>query len=260
MFHHIKNTSLKNTTRAAAAAAAVLALGFGAQADHHARGEQAMPERPAAEIARDAGRKPDQVLEFLGVEPGMMIWDHASSTGYYTAVFSEAVGPKGKVYAQNRPQSWERLMDALAPRYEAMGNVVPYIGQISEFDGGSGKFDMVFTGLIYHHMHYNENTGDGTPDASKVFFAKAMDMLKPGGMYVIIEHQAPDGTPRAQSAAWHRASLQNAIDDLTDAGFEYDGNSDIHANPDDPQNIHFRELESGRDSSQRFIAVFRKPG
>lgn len=250
---------LKNTSKTLTAIAAVVALSFTAQADHHKKGEMAKADRPAAEVARDAGRKPDQVLAYLGVKPGMTIWDHASSSGYYTAIFSKAVGPEGKVYAQNRPGGWERLKDALEPRYKAMGNVTPYIGQISEFEDGAGEFDMVFTGLIYHHMHYSENTGDGTPDASKVFYAKAMEMLKPGGMYVIIEHQAPDGTPRAQSAAWHRASLQNAIDDLTAAGFEYVGNSDVLANPDDPQNIHFRELTSGRDSSQRFVAKFRKP-
>lgn len=252
-------TYLKIRTTALLAGVTMVAGSFTASADLHAKDKEAMPDRPAAEIARDAGRKPDQVLAYLDVKPGMKIWDHASSTGYYAAIFSEAVGPEGKVYAQNRPGGWERLKDALAPRYEAMGNVEPFIGQIREFEGENGTFDMVFTGLIYHHMHYSENTGDGTPDASKQFFAKSMQMLKPGGMYVIIEHQAPDGTPREQSAGWHRASLQNAIDDLTAAGFELVGTSDILANPDDPQTVHFRELPTGRDSSQRFIAKFRKP-
>ncbi len=254
MIHHLKTGS-----KTFAAIAAAMTLGFAAQANQNAEGETAMPDRPAAEIARDAGRKPKQVLAYLDVRPGMKIWDHASSTGYYAAIFSDAVGPEGMVYAQNRPAGWERLKDGLAPRYEAMGNVTPFIGQISEFEGEDGTFDMVFTGLIYHHMHYNENTGNDTPDASKAFFAKALELLKPGGTYVIIEHQAPDGTPRAQSAAWHRATLANAINDLTSAGFEFVGTSDILANPDDPQNAHFRELSSGRDSSQRFIVKFRKP-
>lgn len=250
---------LKTKTTTLIAGAAVLAASATVSADHHANSEQTMPERPAAQIARDAGRKPEQVLAYLDVKPGMKIWDHASSTGYYATIFSEAVGPTGKVYAQNRPAGWERLKDALAPRYEAMGNVEPFIGQIREFEGEDGTFDMVFTGLIYHHMHYTENSGEATPEPSKQFFAKAMQMLKPGGMYVIIEHQAPDGTPRAQSAGWHRASLQNAIDDLTAAGFELVGTSDVLANPNDPQNVHFRELPTGRDTSQRFIAKFRKP-
>lgn len=255
MTHPIKQNAV-----ALLAAAMVLALGSNAAADGHGNASQAMPDRPAAEIARDAGRKPAQVLEYLGIENGMKIWDHASATGYYAAIFSEAVGPTGKVYAQNRPRTWERLGDALGPRYETMGNVEPFIGQIREFEGEDGTFDMVFTGLIYHHMHFDDNAGEATPEASKQFFAKSMQMLKPGGLYVIIDHQAPDGTPRAQSAEWHRASLQNAIDDLTDAGFQHVGSSDILANPNDPQTVHFRELPTGRDTSQRFIAKFRKPG
>lgn len=255
MIHH-----LKSTTTALLAGAALVGLSFTSLADHHAAGEKMKHERPAGDVARDAGRKPDQVLKFLGVKPGMKVWDHASSTGYYTAVLSNAVGKKGKVYAQNRPASWERLKDALAPRYEKLGNVEAFAGNITDFDGSAGDFDMVFTALIYHHMHYSEASGDGTPDNSKAFYAKAMEMLKPGGMYVIIEHQAPDGTARADSAGWHRASLENAITDLTAAGFEYVGSSDVLANPDDPQNIPFRELTTGRDSSQRFVAKFRKPG
>ncbi len=250
---------LKTTATALLASAAVLTMSFSSFADHHEAGEKMKQERPAGDIARDAGRKPSQVIEFLGVKPGMKVWDHASSTGYYTAVLSEAVGRNGMVYAQNRPASWERLKDALGPRYEKLGNVDPFAGNITDFEGGDGEFDMVFTALIYHHMHYSEASGDGTPDTSKTFYAKAMEMLKPGGMYVIIEHQAPDGTSREDSAGWHRASLANAITDLTAAGFEYVGSSDVLANPDDPQNIPFRELTSGRDSSQRYVAKFRKP-
>ena len=254
MIHH-----LKFITKALLAGAAVLSLSFASMADHHAAGEKMKHERPAGDIARDAGRKPDQVLDFLEVKKGMKVWDHASSTGYYTAVLSQAVGKGGMIYAQNRPASWERLKDALALRYEKLGNVDPFAGNITDFEGGDGEFDMVFTALIYHHMHYSEASGDGTPDASKTFYAKAMEMLKPGGMYVIIEHQAPDGTARADSAGWHRASLENAISDLTTAGFEYVGSSNVLANADDPQNIPFRELTSGRDTSQRFVAKFRKP-
>lgn len=250
---------LKTTTAALLAGVAVIGLSFTSLADHHGAGEKMKQERPAGDIARDAGRKPDQVLKFLGVKHGMKVWDHASSTGYYTAVLSEAVGKSGMVYAQNRPASWERLKDALGPRYEKLGNVDAFTGNISEYAGAAGEFDMVFTALIYHHMHYSEASGDSAPDASKDFYAKAMEMLKPGGMYVIIEHQAPDGTARADSAGWHRASLENAITDLTAAGFEYVGSSDVLANPDDPQNIPFRELTSGRDTSQRFVAKFRKP-
>lgn len=253
----------RNIKKAVLLGAACLSMCMGtslnAFADGHISTIISKLDRPEAEVARDAGRKPADVIEYLGVKPGMTIWDQASSSGYYSVLFAAVVGQDGKVYAQNSARGWERSKETLEPRYKAIPNIEPYVGKITEFTGPDGSIDILFTGLIYHHMHYSENSGESAPDASKEFYKKAMAMLKPGGTYVIIEHQAPDGTPRAESAAWHRASLQNAIDDLTAAGFEYAGNSDVLANPNDPQNIHFRELSSGRDTSQRIVAKFRKP-
>lgn len=241
------------------AGAACVAITASALADGHVAKIIAGLDRPDAEVKRDAGRKPAEVIEFIGIKPGMAVWDHASGGGYYTALFSAVVGPEGKVYAQNNPNFWERLKETTAPRHEAMGNVNTYVGRITDFNGPDESLDVIFVGLIYHHLHFSEATGDATPENSKTYYAQVMKMLKPGGIIAFTEHQAPDGTPREQSAAWHRASLQNAIDDLTAAGFEYAGSSDVLANPNDPQNIPFRELKSGRDTSQRFVAKFRKP-
>lgn len=230
-----------------------------AMASSASESQNAEDMRTAAEIARDQGRKPQEVMAYLDIQPGMKIWDHASATGYYSTLFSEAVGPTGKVYAQISERGWDRLQDALRPRYEMLGNVEPAISLLRDVEGEDGTFDMVFLGLIYHHIHYDENAGNERPERAAVFFNKAFSILKPGGTLVVIDHQAPDGTRRENSAEWHRATLQNAIDDVTASGFELAGTSDILANPDDPQNIHFRELPTGRDSSQRFIAKFRKP-
>ena len=57
--------------------------------------------RSTEDKARDGGRKPAEVITFLGVEPGMTVIDVIAASGYYTEVLSRAVGPLGKVYAQN---------------------------------------------------------------------------------------------------------------------------------------------------------------
>ena len=254
-------SSLKTTVVAGAACLAFTAGAFSpsALADGHVAKIISGLDRPDAEVARDAGRKPAEVIEFIGIKPGMTVWDHASGGGYYTAMFSAVVGPEGKVYAQNSENFWPRLQETTEPRHKALGNVETYVGRITDFDGPDASIDVVFVGLIYHHLHYSEASGEGLPANSKAYYAQVMKMLKPGGIIAFTEHQAPDGTPRAQSAAWHRAALKNAIDDLTAAGFEFAGSSDVLANPDDPQNIHFRDLSSGRDTSQRFLVKFRKP-
>ncbi|MDE0008899.1 MAG: hypothetical protein OXS50_11530 [Gammaproteobacteria bacterium] len=65
--------------------------------------ELAAPSRSEEDRARDAGRRPAEVIAFLGIEPGMTIMDLVASGGWYTEVLSIAVGDGGTVYAQNPP-------------------------------------------------------------------------------------------------------------------------------------------------------------
>ncbi len=55
--------------------------------------------RPDADKLRDANRKPAQTLEFLGVKPGEQVAELLPGGGYFTRIFSKAVGPSGHVYA-----------------------------------------------------------------------------------------------------------------------------------------------------------------
>ena len=62
------------------------------------------PDREVTDFIRDETRKPVEVLDFLGIKPGMAILDVYAAGGYYTFILSKAVGPNGKVYAQNTPR------------------------------------------------------------------------------------------------------------------------------------------------------------
>ena len=55
--------------------------------------------RPDADKQRDANRKPAETLEFAGVKPGEQIAELLPGGGYFTRIFSKAVGPSGHVYA-----------------------------------------------------------------------------------------------------------------------------------------------------------------
>jgi len=57
--------------------------------------------RAESDRVRDAGRHPAEVIEFLGIEPGMSVIDVIAAGGYYTEVLSLAVGSAGHVAAQN---------------------------------------------------------------------------------------------------------------------------------------------------------------
>ena len=79
------------------------------------------------------------------------------------------------------------------------------------------------------------------PESSAAIYADVRRVLKPGGVFAIIEHKAPDGTSREQSAGWHRISEDIMVADVTSAGFVLDGSAEaIHNNPeDDLQNVWF---------------------
>ena len=57
--------------------------------------------RPADEKERDGTSKPMEVLEWIGVEEGDTVLDIQSGGGYHVWIFSDAVGPEGKVYSQS---------------------------------------------------------------------------------------------------------------------------------------------------------------
>ena len=112
----------------AAAGMALIAAPAPVLADHHAGAiveAVADPARPEADVARDAARKPAEIVAFAGVEPGMKIAEIAPGGGYYTRILSKAVGPQGKVYAlmpaffANRPGGLDGI-NALAEEY---GNI-----------------------------------------------------------------------------------------------------------------------------------------
>jgi len=214
------------------------------------------PDRPAEDRRRDAGRRPHEVLAFYGVEPGMRIYEPGAGAGYYTRLLSRIVGPDGHVIAQNSERFWPRLEEQLMPLYEELGNVTAHVGDPTAADIAPGSLDGVFVALIWHHMHGDEG---GLPKSTVDFLEAAHDWLKPGGFLGIIEHEAAPGSSRAEAADWHRTPKQMTIEDVTAHGFDFAGESDALANPEDDMRNYWREALPVRDSSQRFVLKFTKP-
>lgn len=219
------------------------------------------PNRTEANRERDEDRKPGKVLSFFGVEEGMTVVDIASGGGYFTEIIAGAVGPDGHVRAQNRAgERFEQRRAALEEQFAKFGNI-----EIDATEAGSAlpyednSVDMVLLSLIIHHLHYDADTGEAMPERSAGIYADIRRVLKPGGVFAIIEHKAPDGTSREQSAGWHRISEDVMVADVTSAGFVLDGSADeIHNNPDDDeQNVWF---DTGlRGKTTRLVHRYKSP-
>lgn len=179
------------------------------------------PARSDEARARDAGRMPAQMLRFYGVSPGMTVLEVGAGGGYYTEILSAAVGPEGRVIAQNTPSDYyiKNIKATFEPLAERLGNVTAEVGDLTQVKLAPNSVDLALITLIYHHMHYNPEEGEVLPGYTKQSLANIMAALKPGGMLGVIEHAAPDGTNRADSAALHRVDEATTVADITGEGF-----------------------------------------
>ncbi|MFK7916252.1 MAG: class I SAM-dependent methyltransferase [Pseudomonadales bacterium] len=194
------------------------------------RGALADPGRSAADQARDAGRAPAAVMTFLGVGAGMTTMDLIASSGYYSEVMAAAVGPTGRVYAQN-PAQVLRFRDGAndkAMKARLGGNRLPNVVRWDrEFDNiglPPKSLDVALTALNFHDVYY------GTPDQAAGFLGVVFELLKPGGVLGIIDHVGVTG---ADNAALHRIVPADIERAARAAGFEVSARSELLANTSD---------------------------
>src|SRR6476620_11765431 len=62
------------------------------------------PDRTTADRTNDLRRKPEQMLGFIGIRPGIVALDLSAAGGYTTELLARAIGPSGTVYGQSRPR------------------------------------------------------------------------------------------------------------------------------------------------------------
>lgn len=244
------------------AVALVVSVGsYVAEAGQHTPIEQAVQNtaRPDADRERDAGRKPAQVLEFLGIEPGMNVVDLYAGGGYFTRLFSSVVGPEGHVTAHYSFRVPEERRPGIVARWQALGNTSTIFSNPEDLNLPDNSADIVLLSLIFHHWHYAPESGEAVPAKTRAALANLLRILKPGGTFSVIEHLAPDGTGREASAATHRVPAEMAKADITAAGFIFDGESDVHSgHPEDDIATYWRD-KTPRGQTNRLVQRYRKP-
>lgn len=213
------------------------------------RAALAAPARPAEDKERDAVRKPIETVQFLGLKTGQTVIDVIAAGGWFTEVLSAAVGPTGKVLAQN-PEFFVQREGFVAnekARHDRLGNVQAVHGELAA-NNVKGA-DAAITALNLHDL-YNGQNGEATA----VAFAKGVfDALKPGGVFGVIDHAGIAGQNNAQ---FHRMQVAQAKDVLTKAGFVVEAESNILANPADDHTKGVRDLAGRTD---QFLIRARRP-
>ncbi len=214
--------------------------------------------RPAADTARDADRKPAEMLEFAGVKPGQTVADFIPGGGYFTRIFSKAVGPKGKVYATiNAPPPGAPApanpppVRAIAADTANYGNVEVVQQPLTEFKLPT-QVDVLWSSQNYHDV-YVRNPENGRKATKAIY-----DNVKPGGVFVVLDHAAAPGAAPDPQDRLHRIDQALVRKEVEAVGFKFEGESKLLRNPADD---HTKAVfdPSIRGHTDQFIMKFRKP-
>ncbi len=219
-------------------------------------GAASADNRSEEDRARDAGRKPYDVVAFVGIEPGMNVLEILAGSGWYTEVLSIAVGPDGHVTAHNtafvlqmRDGANDKAMSARLASGR-MTNVSRLNKEIADLTPEDGPFDAAFTALNLHDI-YNRGGEAAAVGAMTAIY----DTLKPGGVFGVIDHQGLEGQDNAEL---HRMLKADAIRVAEAAGFTLEADSDILHSDIDDMTQHMRS-EGIRGYTNRFLLRLRKP-
>jgi predicted methyltransferase len=222
------------------------------------RAAVADPARPAADRARDAERRPAEMIAFAGIRPGDRVLEIVPGGGYYTRLLSRIVGPTGNVYAFT-PEEILKEFPKAADASRAIA-ADPQYSNVSVLVAPSGlmhlprNLDVIWTTQNYHDLHLTKYF----PDMNIRTYNRAMLMaLRPGGVYFVSDHEAKPGSG-LRDIELHRIDAEIVKSQVTRAGFVFDGETGVLRNPNDShtENVFHPSI---RGRTDQFVFRFRRP-
>ncbi|MDB6000155.1 MAG: methyltransferase [Rhizobacter sp.] len=246
----------------------------------------ASPDRTAADRTNDMRRKPAEMLDFIGIRPGMVALDVSAGGGYTTELLARSVGPTGAVYGQSPPRDPNRMaprpaapeggMAAPAPMppmpapprsaggpladrearlRSANVAAAPIVAVPQRFEDpvpaalANAQLDLVTLMFNYHDLGF---LGVDRAQMNRAIFGA----LKPGGIYVIADHAGRPGTGISESGTLHRIEEAFLRREVESAGFVLASEGSFLRNPADPRDQNTPNPPQPKDE---FVLKFVKP-
>ena len=244
------------------------------------------PDRSQADRNNDLRRRPEHLLAFIAVRPGMMALDLSTGGGYTAELLARAVGPTGTAYGQSQSP---RLADAAPrPAVAPEGNAHPQLAAVPGTQNATplvrrtsvqalaergknpllsnlyaivrafedpipqvlaGRLDLVTLMFNYHDLGH---MGIDRTRMNAALFAG----LKTGGLYVIADHAGREGTGITESGTLHRIEESFLRGEVESAGFKFVDQGGFLRNPADPRDKNTPEPPQPKDE---FVLKFVKP-
>jgi predicted methyltransferase len=218
--------------------------------------------RNSTEKERDANRLPVETLEFFRLRDDMRVVELAPQEGWYTKILGPVLAQHGHLYVT---LGGTRGVEPLLAQYPSLGGVeilalnakmVPNTESgiadgyfdISAFQVPTENIDLVVTFRNYHNF---------TPAARAHINQAVFKVLRPGGMYGVLDHTRRHNEPTTLEN-WRRMDPVLVIKEIQDAGFRLVDSSNIHYTPDDELRYEVGR-KSVKGNSDRFTLLFQKP-
>jgi predicted methyltransferase len=205
--------------------------------------------------------KQSELIRFARVGAGSTVIDVYPGDGDWTRLFSDAVGPQGRVYSFVPAEVSEfkgdpvGLMRMLA-KEPGRGNVEPISADLLALPEVTQPADVLWLHLFYHDLHTTLIRARGATAAG--FNRAVYGRLKPGGSYVIVDHAAAAGAGTGDAQSLHRIEPASVREEVEAAGFVLDAESALLANTSDPHSMKVFD-PSLNGKTDRFAYRFVKP-
>jgi predicted methyltransferase len=213
--------------------------------------------RPATDSARDADRKPAETMAFANIKAGDSVADFSAGSGYFSRLFVDVVGTGGHVYAIQPDEEAKYTAKATAALQE-LSKTHSNLSVVTGSAMGSLKLDkpvdVFWISQTYHDLKDKFFGPVDTAAFNKAVYAA----LKPGGEYFVLDHVAAAGAPADVTETLHRIDPALVKREVEAAGFKFEGESKLLANPADPHTAAVFD-KTIRGKTDQFIYKFRKP-
>jgi ubiquinone/menaquinone biosynthesis C-methylase UbiE len=171
----------------------------------HSFGDVERWEKIFDDPARAHWQQPASIVKALALAPGMVVADVGAGTGYLERALSEAVGPRGVVYAVEIEPNLVTHLRGRAER-EGTANVVPVLGSTDAPRLPAGRVDRVLFVDTYHHLNDRVE-----------YFRRLRVALAPGGRVVVVDWEKREDTIGPELT--HRLAREQVTSEMAQAGY-----------------------------------------
>ncbi len=215
--------------------------------------------RAESDRARDARSQPAAVLGLAGLKPGDVVADIFGGGGYYSDIIARIVGDSGKVYLHNNQAYLGFVGKALKARMETntFKQIVLHEAEATDLALPEAGLDLAMIVMSYHDLYHVDKKNGWFAIDGKQFLGQIHKALKPGGRFLIVDHQAKEGRGNKDAQNLHRIEESFAIKDIESNGFALKGKSDALRNAEDDHTIMVFD-PAIRGKTDRFVLVFEK--